>query len=274
VPDDAQMRLRAAVQALVTAPPERVTFWSEAGISGDPPTQAPLGFKLTDRAVAQAFEGEALLDELRGAYAALHLPRDRPRLESVLDVVAAEHRVDVLEGLLADLRDPPPNGNHQLFAQHTRCGGRHVTANFDTCIERAGGDPARIVHVHGSFTTDGVEALGARLSRIERGFDVDQKTGLDAQLIDTSVLLVVGYSGLDYFDVDPYWRDTAARGLLRGCRVVWINHANDWSLVSGRACRRKQLRIFADVGEAEVHQVDAPTRQVLTIINGGSSVVC
>jgi hypothetical protein len=192
VPNDLQTRLRDAARALVTAPPEQVTVWSGAGISGDPPTQAPLGFKLTDRAVAQAFEEEALFDELRGAYAALGLPRDRPRLESVLDVAAAEHRVDVLDSLLADLRDPPPNGNHQLFAQHTSCGGRHVTANFDTCIERAGGDPARILHVHGSFSTDGVEALGARLSRIERGFDVDQKTRLEAQLIDSSVLVVFG----------------------------------------------------------------------------------
>jgi hypothetical protein len=142
-----------------------VTSWSGAGISGDPPTQAPLGFKLTDRAVAQAFEEEAMLEELRGAYAALRLARDRPRLESVLDVAAAKHRVDLLDGLLADLRNPPPNGNHQLFAKHTRRGGRHVTANFDTCIERAGGDPAHIAHVHGSFTTDGVEALGARLTK-------------------------------------------------------------------------------------------------------------
>jgi hypothetical protein len=104
VPDDAQMRLRAEVQSLVPAPPGRLTFWSGAGISGDPPTQAPLGFRLADRAVAQVFEGESLLAEPRGAYAALRLPRDRPRLESVLDVAALEHRVDVLDGLLADLR--------------------------------------------------------------------------------------------------------------------------------------------------------------------------
>lgn len=261
------MLLRAAAQALLTAPPERMTFWSGAGISGDPPTQAPLGYKLTDRALVQAFDSEALLDALRSAYAALCLPRDRPRLESALDVAAAEHGTDVLGGLLVDLRDPSPNGSHEFFAEHTRRGGRHVTANFDTCIERAGGDPARIMHVHGSFTTTGgVETLGARLSRIERGFNVDQKNELDALLTDMDLLVVVGYSGLDYFDVDPYWRDAAARGLFRGRRVVWVNHASDWGLVSGRACQRKQLRIFADIGEAEVHQVDAPTRQVLNLL--------
>jgi hypothetical protein len=71
---------------------------------------------------------------------------------------------------------------------------------------------------------------------------------------------------LDYFDVDPYWRNASARGVFRGRRVVWVNHASDWGLVSGHACQRKQLRIFADIGEAEVHQVDAPTGQVLDLL--------
>jgi hypothetical protein len=197
MPDDAQMLLRAAAQALLTAPPERVTFWSGAGINGDPPTQAPLGYKLTDRALVQAFDSEPLLEALRSAYAALCVPRDGPRLESALDVAAAEHGTDVLGGLLVDLRDPSPNGSRQFFAEHTRRGGRHVTANFDTCIERARGDPARIMHVHGPFTTGGAETLGARLSHIERGFDVDQKSELDALLTNMDLLVVVGFSGLD-----------------------------------------------------------------------------
>ena len=50
------------------------------------------------------FESAVLLEALLGAYAALDLTRTRPRLESVLDAAAAEHGLDVLGGLLADLR--------------------------------------------------------------------------------------------------------------------------------------------------------------------------
>jgi len=222
------LQLRDAASDLFDVAPDRIAFWSGAGISGDAPTQGPLGFALTDRALSQAFEQDSLLDALRGAYSALELERDRPRLESVLDVVVAEHGLGVLEGLLADLRDPPSNGNHRLFADHTLVGGRHVTANFDTCIERAGGDAAQIVHLHGSFTdAGGIGMLGARLSRIERGFRPDMRDALDMLLAEIEVLVVVGYSGLDYFDVDPYWREAAARGLFHGRRVVWVNHAAD-----------------------------------------------
>ena len=76
------------------APPGRVTFWSGAGISGDPPTQGPLGYALTDRSIEQVFEPAVLLEALLGAYAALDLTRTRPRLESVLDAAAAEHGLD------------------------------------------------------------------------------------------------------------------------------------------------------------------------------------
>ncbi len=265
--DDLQSQLRSMARELLAASPGRVTFWSGAGISGDRPTQGPLGYALTDRAIAQAFEPEALLDGLRGAYAALCLPRYRPRLESVLDAAAAEHGSGVLDGLLADLRDPPPNENHRFFAEHTQQGGRHVTANFDTCIERSGGDQDRIVHIHGSFTdAGGVETLGARVGRIEGGFDDHQKKALDDVLAETDLVVVVGYSGLDYFDVDPYWRDASSRELVRARRVVWVNHSADWGLISGKACERKQLRIFADVGGADVYQLNAPTREVLNLV--------
>jgi len=55
-------------------------------------------------------------------------------LEAVLDTAPAEYGVDVLEALLADVRQAPPNKNHNFFANHIRQGGRRVTANFDTCI--------------------------------------------------------------------------------------------------------------------------------------------
>src|SRR5947209_6818743 len=104
--------LEAELKQMLLVPPGRVLFWSGAGISIDPPTEGPLGFELTDRALVHGFEGDTALIELRRAYTALSLPRDRPRLESILEAAVAEHGVGALEALLADLRDPPPNANH------------------------------------------------------------------------------------------------------------------------------------------------------------------
>ncbi len=251
------------VSGLVPADPAELLFWSGAGVSGDAPTSGPLGNQLTDRAIGEAFDDE-LLDLLRQTYSALNLQRDRPRLESVLEVVVSEHGSAALAALLDSLRNPPPNGNHRFFAQHTRRGGGHITANFDTCIERAGGDPTKIVHFHGSLSgTEDVEELGARLSGIERGFNHAQRESLDHRIAAASVIVVVGYSGLDYFDVDPYWRDAAERGMFSDRRVVWLDHSIGWGLLIGSACARKQLRMLADVGGADVYEVNAPTREVL-----------
>ena len=54
----------------------------------------------------------------------------------MLDVVNRIHDENVLRDLLSDL-DAPPNDLHQFFAAQLRAGGGHITANFDTCIERA-----------------------------------------------------------------------------------------------------------------------------------------
>ncbi len=65
---DAQTPLRSSALDLFAAPPDQTTFWSGAGISGDPPTQGSIGCALTDRALEQAFDRDVLLDKLRGAY--------------------------------------------------------------------------------------------------------------------------------------------------------------------------------------------------------------
>jgi hypothetical protein len=171
----------------------------------------------------------------------------------------------VLLALLGDLAVATPNEGHRLFAGHTVLGGWHATANFDACIETAGGVPERVLHFHGALTTeDGGESLGARLSRIERGFSESQRDELDRALENAIAIVVVGYSGLDYFDVDPYWHDLSARGGVRDRTVLWVNHAAEgWNMRRGTACEQSQLQAFAK-GGADVYEVCAPTREVLT----------
>lgn len=203
--------------------PETTVFWTGAGVSADAPTSAPVGYTLVERALGHAFEvGTGLC--LGQYYSQLRLGRTRPRLETVLEVVRQIHGDDVLLDVLSDL-EAQPNKLHSFFAQHLSCGGSHITTNFDTCIERASAHPrvrTPVLHVHGALCGGD---LGATLGRVERGLPNDIRTALDTVLLDRSVRLIVfaGYSGSDFFDVDPYLRNIP-EDALRGRKVVWLHH--------------------------------------------------
>lgn len=143
-----------AVVGLEGVEPQEVVFWTGAGISTDSPTCAPLGEELTRRALAYAFES-ACLDRIVDAYQKLRITdrRELPRLETVLDVVRRIVGTDALLDVLSDMQSPAPNDVHRFLALHLDAGGRHITANFDDCIERSGmsANTHELIHFHGSF---------------------------------------------------------------------------------------------------------------------------
>lgn len=104
---------------------------------GYPPTRRPAGpsVPLVERALGHCFDPGLGL-RLARYHGSLEIERISLRLETVLQVVDSVHGAGVLEDLLSDL-DGPPNRLHAFFASHLAQGGRHVTMNFDTCIERA-----------------------------------------------------------------------------------------------------------------------------------------
>lgn len=220
--------------------PREIVFWSGAGISHDAPTRGPLGRALTDRALDHYTE-PGVGRRIAGLYDELEVPNAqyRPRLETVLDAVFDAYGVEGLADVLSDLAVAVPNAHHHWFATHVLAGGRHITANFDTCIERAMGmftsaDRSRVVHFHGALDPDSsVDALGARLGAIENGFPAEVVARLDDVIASdqTSVLVFVGYSGSDFFDATPYLLQRVAD--LRDKTIVWHNYANEpitWSV--------------------------------------------
>ncbi len=221
---------------LALLPPESVVFWSGAGISHDWPTNGLLGADLTMRTL-EAYFGPSVYDDLQKQYRRLEVPHAeaRPRLETVLDVAAGTYGVELLADAVGDLVVAPPNHHHRFFARHLAAGGSHITANFDTCIEKATAAAEvalrhRPLHFHGVLTdqpgASDLEALGARLSVIENGFPDDVARRLDEVLgrPEVRALVFVGYSGSDFFDVTPYLQE---RGLerLRGKLVAWVDRA-------------------------------------------------
>lgn len=151
-----------------------------------------------------------------------------PRLETVLGIAKDSLGVRAL-GVLDDMIDAPPNRLHRFLHSHLVAGGHQVTANFDTCVERANGGRVddiddRIYHFHLRISRDGIpDDLGVTLDRIEHGFEAKDKEHFVAALTVSKCILVIGYSGSDFFDVDAAINELPVDS-LSGCKWIWVNH--------------------------------------------------
>jgi hypothetical protein len=264
--------------------PGSVVVWSGAGVSVEGPASLPTGWELTRRVFGAFFDEDALETVLAhhrgvGWWQVAACPQDRngrpgprpPRLETVLGVAARVHGDDAVHGILADAWDAEPNRMHGFFAAHLDRGGRHVTANFDACIERAADawfpgwrSRGTVHHFHGSVADDlSGHLLGATLQRIEGGFDADQAAALRRMLPERGVLLVAGYSGSDFFDVD-----TAIAALppsaLAQVRVAWVFHSDhDWHRIDPAETGVPPLAGLLQQAGAQVDLACGPTSDLL-----------
>jgi len=235
------MDVRELLDKLTRVSPRDVTVLSGAGLSVDGPSSLPTGPELTDR-IVDAFFLPGTLGKIRARHAAVDwfdkdlcplkdvdiAPRP-PRLETVLGVAARIHGARIVERSTADMAAAEPNRLHHFFAQHLGQGGGHLTANFDVCVERAAAvrgltwSKDDFLHFHGSI--GGSEELGATLAAVEKGFTPQRAAEFLALLTKRPVLLVAGYRGSDFFDVN-----TAIAALppnsLRGLRVIWLQHSD------------------------------------------------
>ncbi|MEV6839618.1 hypothetical protein AB0N17_34840 [Streptomyces sp. NPDC051133] len=271
--------LGAFADLVAGAGPGHTAFLTGAGISMDEPSCLPSGPALNRRASRSCLEPDVLteIQALHTAFGWLRppgCPHDRPgaapavpadpRLETVLGALVracAGTPVRPME-LLADVREARPNAGHDFFARHLVAGGRHITANFDGCVEQryrelTGGPPRAglVQHFHHSFVGNPEgEGLGATLASIQSGLDPAHAEQLLGTLREVGVLVVIGYSGSDFFDVDATveaWRP----GTLPGLRVVWIHHHTEpghpWHEVSpDDASVPRLVRLLAKAGAA------------------------
>lgn len=121
-----------------------------------------------------------------------------------------------------------PNLLHHWLADFAKAGSMIVTANFDTCIEKALlGDavPAPtsregvkgtetgsgfIYHFHGVATDRNIQQnLGATINNISKSLPVEFTEKLKKCFRDGYDIIFVGYSGLDFFDVRPFFEELA-----------------------------------------------------------------
>jgi len=271
-------------------PPSSVVMLSGAGSSVEGPASLPTGWELTTRVFGAFFAPDALDTVLKHHAAvgwwsegpcgpsAARQPRP-PRLETVLGVVAAAYGQDMVAAALADIRAAEPNRLHRFFAAHLAQGGRHITANFDGCIETAADQDhpgwrarGQLLHFHGSFTADPLgKSLGATLAEIQGGFSAPVMAEFLRLFPADGVLVVAGYSGSDFFDVDTAV-GAMQPGSLARLRVIWIAHEDaPWHRVDRSAGTARSpalpplIRRLQQAG-ARVETVCGPTGDLLRAI--------
>jgi hypothetical protein len=153
-----------------------------------------------------------------------------PRLEAVISVLAqnelfGEH---ILQQLISSFSFAKPNFLHRLCAWHVSQGGKHWTLNFDFLIEQAAvksNDAQRVLHLHGDLDSSPSQ-LGATLAVLQNGFGLSTTNRMLNELAEARRVVFVGYSGSDFFDVDPFFRQ-AFLERQSALEIFWIDHQSE-----------------------------------------------
>lgn len=171
-----------------------------------------------------------------------------------------------------------PNYFHFWLADFARAGAMIVTANFDTCIEKAllgdvlppvssregirGIDTGAgfIYHFHGVATDRDIQKnLGATVNNISKRLPAEFTEKLKKCFLDGYDIVFVGYSGLDFFDVQPFFREMPEgtypgkalylhfAGMQPSATEPWENPDSMdifWSLLNSKGLFTEMRRIF------------------------------
>lgn len=218
----------------------------------------------------------------------LELATTRLRFEVLLYYVEQCFGSEILEYFGTRLL---PNAHHVFLAEAIDVGHPVVTTNFDRCIEAACqtldidppvligpgdfermlGSDGYLAKLHGCVserwtiqaTTTGIATMGA-------GWRTDEpKTQFLRRLAREHVLVVMGYSGSDDFDINPALENANPRG------VVWVDH-RPGQLLEARIEGGEQLReVFGDQPPGLlVRLVLASPQCRILVLRGDTGAVC
>ncbi|MFX1534249.1 MAG: tetratricopeptide repeat protein [Promethearchaeota archaeon] len=242
-------------------PQHKFSFLAGSGISLDPPSCLPSGYHFTKALLETLIPSEEhsnvlkLMDPERPG---MRDPGDFLRFEQLMEYLQRwyDPELRVLDGYATC---KTPNLNHQFLAQMLTRGHTIFTTNFDSLIEYAfleaqvlKQEVFPVIHrqdwelaekkenypvykLHGSLidvrnNQDSRTSLQATLSQIaQEKSDVFQLEPWKQKILHTSLqandVVVLGYSGLDDFDVFPtLWTIPSPK------RILWIVHDSNRSL--------------------------------------------
>jgi len=227
----------------------RLTFLVGSGVSLDYPSCQPTGYEFTHALVRHFLPPVARNRMAR--YLEPNPSKNFLRFEQLLEILQSwDPEFAVLNGY-AECSEP--NANHLVLAEFIRNGHSTFTTNFDSLIEHAlaqslsdetsiepvifesdwdrpvDDNRFRVFKLHGSLVdfrdgSDSRQSLQATIAQIS--VNKQNPFGLESwkrrcwqRHLEQSDLVVVGYSGLDDFDVLPTLRSIASER-----QVIWVHH--------------------------------------------------
>ena len=198
----------------------RLTILCGAGISHEAPSDLPLAFQLIEAARV-----EFLADFCK------YVGRIEIRPEAFFEILSRTCKKELLGFLRRSLVSNSPNTNHYILAYCLGVGCNVITTNFDCLIElaakrsgiRFGAGESRgrvakhswLLKVNG--TIDQPESIALTVDHVG-GPLTPVRAACFANLAAKRKLLVVGYSGLDQFDIMP------ALAASQYSEVIWVSH--------------------------------------------------
>ncbi len=200
--------------------PRNVLFWTGAGTSKD--SGLPLGNDLTECILHELFSFDPdrlpfdLLAELKWIYK-LFGKKVFPRLEFVMDAIRSANDFNVVPELMRVFDAYEPSEMHKYLASMCSEGAQVVTANFDTLLEKANAAKESVFHYHGTWDD---KDIGVTLSSIGGGFSREKERALLTRLQTCDYVIFVGFSGSDFYDVEPFFEEHKGRF----GEAIWIKH--------------------------------------------------
>lgn len=178
------------------------------------------------------------------------------------------HRRNVLNAL-SNFSSVEPCIYHYRLADLAKAGSIIVTANFDDSIEKAIGidskkvetqygikavrisDPIRngndtfsyVYHFHG-ISTDTPDNLGATIGRMSKGIDDRFQKYLCNCFEDGYSIVFIGYGGVDFFDVEPFFKNLKA-GSYSG-KAIYLDFCNTIENAERKVLEAKKYRYLLD----------------------------
>jgi len=236
----------------------RLTILCGAGISHEAPSHLPLAVQLIEAARV-----EFLADFSR------YMGRIEIRPEAFFEVLSRTCKNELYGFLERSLDSHSPNTNHYILAYCLGVGCNIVTTNFDCLIELAakrsgisfGAGESRgrtakrswLLKVHG--TIDQPKSIALTVDHVGGPLS-PARAACFANLTAKRKLLVIGYSGLDQFDIVP------ALAASKYSEIIWVSH----DPTRTKYQLRHQLPKLLPVLPPRVLHLDANTGEFLRLL--------
>lgn len=230
--------------------PEKVIFWTGAGISIQAPTCLPIGAELTRLCINTfmpfgTFSLVNALFSLGNFKDSYGNKKELPRLELIIENIVGALGFRAFNYFsFMDIPRKYLNCYHLFFGKHIEEGGTHFTLNLDNGIDSFFTNPAKfisdrpnqlteksiltskLIKLHGTITNKtSYEDLGLILKNITVGFNNALAGSILNSLIESKLLCFIGYGGVDSFDVIPFFEHfirAIGHKSLNDLTVIWI----------------------------------------------------